>query len=128
MRVTDADSTTTGGAQLRSAESQLDREAFLQLLITKLKTQNPLEPQEEGDFIAQMAQFSALEQMQQTARGLAKLQGLSLLGRRVTLNNGGESVQGTVTAVSWDEDDGLHIDIGDESVAWKGVTEVRVLS
>ena len=41
----------------------LGREAFLQLLVTQLAHQDPLKPQEDGAFIAQLAQFSSLEQL-----------------------------------------------------------------
>jgi flagellar basal-body rod modification protein FlgD len=46
-----------------SATSGLDKNAFLQLLVTQLSHQNPLQPQEDGAFIAQLAQFSSLEQL-----------------------------------------------------------------
>ena len=42
-------------------ESDLDRDAFLRLLVTQMENQNPLEPQENGEFVAQLAQFSSLE-------------------------------------------------------------------
>jgi flagellar basal-body rod modification protein FlgD len=41
----------------------LGRDAFLQLLVTQLGHQNPMAPQADGEFIAQLAQFSALEQL-----------------------------------------------------------------
>ena len=41
----------------------LGRDAFLQLLVTQMSHQNPLQPQEDGAFIAQLAQFSSLEQL-----------------------------------------------------------------
>ncbi|HYF83052.1 MAG TPA: flagellar hook capping FlgD N-terminal domain-containing protein [Clostridia bacterium] len=44
--------------------SNLDKDAFLKLLVTQLKYQNPLEPTQDSEFIGQMAQFSALEQSQ----------------------------------------------------------------
>ena len=44
--------------------SSLDRDTFLKLLITQLQHQDPMSPMKDADFIAQLAQFSSLEQMQ----------------------------------------------------------------
>jgi len=44
--------------------SELGRNAFMELMLAKLKNQNPLEPQDNGEFISQLAQFSPLEEMQ----------------------------------------------------------------
>lgn len=49
--------------QASSPKTALGREEFLQLLIAQLSNQDPLNPLEDKDFIAQMAQFSTLEQM-----------------------------------------------------------------
>ena len=61
---------TSGGAAatdskdpVAKANDQLGRDAFLQLLTTQLAHQDPLEPQADGEFIAQLAQFSSLEQL-----------------------------------------------------------------
>ena len=43
---------------------ELDKDAFLRLLTTQLSNQDPLNPMEDREFIAQLAQFSSLEQMQ----------------------------------------------------------------
>ena len=51
-------------------EERLGKEDFLNLLITQLKYQNPLEPMKNSDFIAQTAQFSALEQMQKLNKSM----------------------------------------------------------
>ena len=42
-------------------EGKLGKDAFLQLLVTQLKNQNPLDPQDNSAFVAQLAQFSSLE-------------------------------------------------------------------
>ncbi|NBG87569.1 flagellar hook capping protein [Isachenkonia alkalipeptolytica] len=53
-----------GENQQKSTMGDLDKDAFLQLLTTQLSNQDPLNPTEDREFIAQMAQFSSLEQMQ----------------------------------------------------------------
>ena len=47
----------------RKVDNQLGKDDFLRILITQLRYQDPLSPMEDTDFIAQMAQFSTLEQM-----------------------------------------------------------------
>lgn len=72
-----------GSAEL----SQVD---FMKLIIAQMRNQNPLEPQKDSDFMAQMAQFEALNQMKTMAEGMKVLQGVnelssatSLIGRNV---------------------------------------------
>ena len=55
------------------ANDDLGKDAFLQLLVTQLQNQDPLNPQDNGEYIAQLAQFSALEQMTNVAKGLEDL-------------------------------------------------------
>ncbi len=50
--------------QIKQTKGNLDKDAFLQLLVTQLQNQDPLNPMEDREFISQMAQFSSLEQMQ----------------------------------------------------------------
>lgn len=71
----------------------LGKDAFLQLLVTQLKNQNPLSPQDNGAFVAQLAQFSSLEgitTLNSTVSSIAgnysssqALQASSLVGRSV---------------------------------------------
>lgn len=71
----------------------LGKDAFLQLLVTQLKNQNPLDPQDNTEFVAQLAQFSSLEgitTLNDTVNSIAgtfsssqALQASSLVGRSV---------------------------------------------
>lgn len=51
----------------------LGQDAFLRLLVTQLAHQNPLQPQADGEFIAQLAQFSSLEQLTQMQDTLERI-------------------------------------------------------
>ena len=70
------------GLMQRNPTPQIDRnqelgkDQFLQLLVTQLKYQDPLDPMKNDEFIAQTAQFSALEQMQQVNENLMMQSGL----------------------------------------------------
>jgi len=74
-----ADPATTNTTKPRN--DGLGRDAFLQLLVTQMSHQNPLQPQEDGAFIAQLAQFSSLEQLtniDSTLKGMAGAMGVVL--------------------------------------------------
>jgi flagellar basal-body rod modification protein FlgD len=51
----------------------LGRDAFLKLLVTQLSHQDPLKPQTDGEFIAQLAQFSSLEQLTHIHKTLERI-------------------------------------------------------
>src|SRR5690606_14752041 len=97
-------------AATRAIENVLGKEAFLNLLLTQLRYQHPLEPVKDQDFVAQMAQFSALEQMQNLTKAMEKstaeerftnmmAHATPLLGRKVGVSAGERAVNGTVEAV-----------------------------
>ena len=64
-----------GGTSLTSGagNDELDKDAFLKLLITQFQHQDPLNPMEDKEFIAQLAQFSALEQSMALNDSMGKL-------------------------------------------------------
>ncbi|KNF08817.1 flagellar basal body rod modification protein FlgD [Gottschalkia purinilytica] len=64
-------------------DNGLGKDAFLQILVTQLRNQDPLSPMEDKDFIAQMAQFSTLEQIQNLDSHLQ----LSQLGIKLTIDD-----------------------------------------
>lgn len=55
--------------------SELGKDAFMELMLAQLKNQNPLDPQDNGDFIAQLAQFSSLEEMQNLSKTVEDVAG-----------------------------------------------------
>jgi flagellar basal-body rod modification protein FlgD len=90
-----------------ASKMALDKNDFLKILITQLSHQDPTQPMDDKAFIAQMAQFSSLEQMTNMSDGLAKVanlvaksQAVGLLGNVVELADGSQTVTGVVDAVT----------------------------
>lgn len=86
--------------QKRKVGGELDKDAFLQLLVAQLKHQDPMKPMDDTAFIAEMAQFSSLEQMQNLNKLLEKQMGFqaltqasSMIGKHVTLQEPGDNGQ-----------------------------------
>lgn len=77
---------------------ELGKDEFLQLLVTQMAYQDPLDPQDNSQMIAQLAQFTALEQMQNLNQSYSKSQAFSLVGKDVIVQTKSE-VTGKVTEV-----------------------------
>lgn len=90
----------------KANKPSLDKDDFLKLLIAQLQHQDPTSPVEDKEFIAQMAQFSSLEQMTNMSTGFKRLSGLlasseasQVLGKTVELRDGDQLVRGVVDRV-----------------------------
>lgn len=111
-----ANFTVAGGQSseaVKTEEDPLGRDAFLKMLVTQLKHQDPLNPLDGTDFSAQLAQFSTLEQMFQVNDNLENIEAalgsdsgqalLDLIGKEITIENssmildGGNVTGGTYT-------------------------------
>jgi flagellar basal-body rod modification protein FlgD len=94
-------------AASRTPQKTLGQSDFLKLLAVQFQKQDPMKPMEDANFIAQMAQFSALEQSTTLVRDMTALRAdqqrataNSYLGQRVTFDTGdGKTASGDVTAV-----------------------------
>ncbi|MDR1117659.1 MAG: hypothetical protein LBL09_05370 [Oscillospiraceae bacterium] len=71
----------------RKVKTELGKNDFLSLLAAQLQYQNPLEPMSDTTFVAQLAQFSSLEQMEGLNKSFAAFQSYSLAGKYVTADN-----------------------------------------
>jgi flagellar basal-body rod modification protein FlgD len=119
---------STGTDQTRIASSELGKQEFLKILVTQLQNQDPMKPLEDSDFIAQMAQFSSLEQMQSLNNGFGQSQAFSLVGKSiqasVTGPNGLRSrITGTVSQALLRN--GMpYLLVGDREVPYASLTSV----
>ena len=99
--------TSTQSSQSLASSSAISQQDFLNILLTQLRFQDPLKPVDNEAFVAQLAQFSALEiNSEQSAKvdTLLSIEGSSqaigLLGRTVQVDTANGPQVGTVLAVS----------------------------
>ena len=92
----------------RKVQRDLGKDDFLKLLITQLSNQDPTSPMENTEFIAQMAQFSSLEQMTNMNQEFAKMnsmlvssQAVGTIGKTVDITLGDTKTTGVVEAVTY---------------------------
>lgn len=92
-------------------KSNVSQDEFIKLFLAQLNSQDPLEPLNNREFLAQLAQFSALEQNRQSNDKLQSLllmnssnQALNILGKKVQVNlqSGEQDFNGIVEAVHYD--------------------------
>lgn len=95
---------TTGNKKTKRNTGELGKDEFMNLLVTQLQYQDPLNPQDDTQFIAQMAQFSALEQMQNLNASYSATKAFGMIGKLISANVSGDSggtnsIVGEVTSV-----------------------------
>lgn len=120
-------SLTTGAAGNTSAASSastVDYDAFLTLLVTQLKNQDPTEPTDSGEFLAQLASFSSVEQQLQANEKLTELVQANLVNQAAnitghTISSADGSQKGVVVSVTLTNnglvaklDDGSNLTVG----------------
>ncbi|MDD6218174.1 MAG: flagellar hook capping FlgD N-terminal domain-containing protein [Selenomonadaceae bacterium] len=95
-------------AKTNNRNDALGKDAFLQLLVTQMQYQDPLDPQDNSEYLSQLAQFSALEQMSNVSSSLEKVNTLIenidtsvLVGQLSGMI--GKEVQWTMTSSTTDE-------------------------
>ena len=109
MTVAAVGTTSESSASTLSANG-IGQEDFLKILLTQLSYQDPLKPMDNQEFIAQMAQFTGLEQTRQLndrAESLLSLQSASqsigLIGRTVEINASSGTSVGAVTTITFSD-------------------------
>ena len=123
--------TPVAGTVAKPPGEQMGKDTFLKLLVAQLKYQNPLEPTDSAEFMAQTAQFTVVEKLDALSKTNAELLSTnralgasSLLGQSVVSAGPDGDVVATVTGVRFDAT-GPVLLTGDTEVSLAAVKEVR---
>jgi flagellar basal-body rod modification protein FlgD len=129
---TTAATTATSTATKKTDPNILGKDDFLKLMVAQMKNQDPMNPSDDKDNIAQMAQFSSLEQItnlaaatQQLADRMSLTQNVGLLGHNVTYKGAdGTSVSGTVDGLDLANDGSAKLSVAGKT----GIDPTTVIS
>ena len=120
-----------GGAASAPPNNALGKDAFLKLLVAQLRYQDPMNPSDPQQFIAQTAQFTQVEKLEEIATQNSaniRTQGLStasaLIGRTIRYQDAtGAVASGTVTGAQLDAD-GVRLKLGTATADLEAVIEI----
>jgi flagellar basal-body rod modification protein FlgD len=119
-------------AAARKPVKELGKDQFLQILVTQLRNQDPMQPLQDKEFIAQMAQFSSLEQTMNMSKEIASLRqsagmAAGLIGKQVSWleKTQNESVEhsGTVNSILW-RDGVQYVKVGNSEVVMDEIKSI----
>ena len=98
--------------ELTATKNGMDKEAFLQLLVAQMQYQDPLEPMDNTEYVAQLATFSQLEATQNLSNTISYGMANDLVGKYVILNTDMGTVNGKVDYVMYENGD-IYLAVGD---------------
>lgn len=123
----------------KTANSELGKDEFLKLLVAQLKNQDPMSPMQDKDFIAQLAQFSTLEQTSNMSSSIEELknsmlllyghslltQGAAMIGKAaVAVDSSGKEISGRINSVKI-VDNVMKVMVGDTLVTMEDIKEIK---
>ena len=108
----------------RVVKKELDKNDFLQLMVAQLQNQDPLEPQSNEEFVAQMAQFTSVETLSELSNSMNFSQATMMIGKQVTINDTDQVITGVVEKAAI-VDSKVKIFVNGQSYGLEKVTEVE---
>lgn len=129
LNQTSTTNTTNSSATSTSSSASLGENDFMTLLIAQLKNQDPSNPQDSSAFVAELAQFSSLQQETQVNQNLQQATADSMIGLDVTDNTGNTGVVTSVSNGGANSTTGLQLNITNSSgksltVDYSNITQV----
>lgn len=122
--VTDLKNLTQGSQVGREPKGTLGKDDFLMLMVGKLQNQDPMNPTDDSQFMAQMAQMTSLEQMTNMSVAMSQTQAFGMLGKTIAYTDAdGKTQTGTVDRVVMSGSK-VSLKVGEVEVAPDKVTSV----
>ncbi len=115
----------------QQSKNEIDKDAFMKLMVAQLKYQDPLSPADPQQFLAQSAQFSTVEKLEHIAIqvseqtwAMALNTAGGLVGKEITfLRMDGTTGTGVVTSATTDPE-GIVLNVGGEQVPLGAITQI----
>ncbi|MFP4697250.1 MAG: flagellar hook capping FlgD N-terminal domain-containing protein [Eubacteriales bacterium] len=114
----------------KSEQDEMGKDTFLELLTTQMRYQDPLDPTDDKEFLAQMAQFTSLEQMQNLNHNFTLQQGFTLIGKEVVAkvidpNTTEENwIEGKVESVNINAGE-MYLEVNDKTISLEDIEKVK---
>jgi flagellar basal-body rod modification protein FlgD len=86
----------------KAKSNTLGKNEFFKILAAQLQNQDPINPASNTEFVAQLAQFSSLEQLQTIATSISSMsimQSAGLIGKTAVVESNGTSITGKVESI-----------------------------
>jgi flagellar basal-body rod modification protein FlgD len=121
-------------ADPKSAMEEVSQDKFLKLLVIQLSKQDPLNPMKNTEFMAQMAQFSALEQMTRVNKQIStlatvntQLQAHQFLGKNITYRYGelGKEYKGVVNSIKFNENGNTLLVVNEDEITIRDIVRIN---
>jgi flagellar basal-body rod modification protein FlgD len=126
----DTGTTASTSSSTSTSAAAISQDDFFKLLITQLQNQDPMQPMEDKDFLAQMAQFNSLQQLETVSKSMDTLlsvsqlgQASNLVGKTVTATVNGQQVTGVVSKASIVNGD-VSVQVGDQKFPIGSISEI----
>ncbi len=111
-------------AQAPPPDNGLGKDAFLKLLVAQLRYQDPMNPADGAEFMAQTAQFTMVEKLEELTASQRESGATALIGKQVTyMNSGGVATTGIVTGFRATPTGPL-MRVGEAEVLYSAIAEV----
>ena len=111
---TKANQTVSTSKSEEKRDTGYNKDMFLQLLVAEMQYQDPLQPSDNSEYVAQLASFTQVEAMQTLQDNMETIQSNSIVGKIVALNINGQEIAGKVDFVQKDDKKGMMVSIDGE--------------